>query len=60
MKKEFAFSDPERDGEQGAPKIYVDFACSRPNQEAEYSHALTLNQRALILVQTDDYLYKVK
>ena len=41
-------------------KVVVDFACSKPNQEVEFSYALTLNQRALILVQTDDYLYKVK
>jgi hypothetical protein len=44
----------------GSGKVVIDFACSKANQEVEYSYALTLNQRALILVQTDDYLNKVK
>lgn len=51
------FEDPTS---VGKGKVIIDFACAKPNQEVEYSYALTLNQRALILVQTEDYLNKVK
>ena len=59
-KKEEESKIKEFDAPDNRGKVRIDFSCSKTNQEVEYNPALTLNQRALILVQTDDYLFKVK
>ena len=39
-KNEMEFEDPTS---VGKGKVVIDFACAKPNQEVEYSYALTLN-----------------